>query len=282
MAKNGNFQTVIKPKSKWFDLRLKEVFKYRDLIGLFVRRDFVAGYKQTILGPLWAIIQPLLTSGIFTLVFGKIANLAPAGVPTFTFFYLATMLWQFFASTLKKSSATFIANSSILGKVYFPRLVMPLSSTLSNLVSFTIQFLLFVLLLLYSIIFESGVGINYYAFLLPLILLQTALLGLGVGMIICALTTKYRDLAMLVGFGTQLWMYASPVVYDMSVVPESIKAIYMLNPLTPVINNLRYGFLGLGNFDLKYTLISWAVTIVVLFIGLIAFNKAEKTFADTI
>lgn len=282
MAKGGQFQTVIKPKSKWFDLRLGEVFKYRDLIALFVRRDFVAGYKQTILGPLWAVIQPLLTSGIFTLIFGKIANLAPTGVPTFTFFYLATILWQFFASTLKKASGTFLSNASILGKVYFPRLVMPLSSTLSNLVSFAIQFALFIGLFLYSIFFGEGVCPNYYAFMLPLIILQTALIGIGVGMIICALTTKYRDLAMLVGFGTQLWMYASPVVYDMNIVPEKIRAIYMLNPMTPIINNLRYGFLGIGTFELKYTLISLVVTIVLVFVGLIAFNKAEKTFADTI
>ena len=282
MSKDGKFQTVVKPKSKWFDLRLKEVFKYRDLIGLFVRRDFVAGYKQTVLGPLWAIIQPLLTSGMFTLVFGKIANLAPVGVPTFTFFYLATVLWHFFANTLKKTSGTFIANSSILGKVYFPRLVMPISSTLSNLVSFAIQFMLFIGLFLYSLFFGEGVMPNCFAFLLPLILLQTALLGLGVGMIICACTTKYRDLAMLVGFGTQLWMYASPVVYDFSVVPNALKDIYMLNPLAPVINNLRFGFLGIGNFDLKYTLISWVVTLFLLFIGLISFNKAEKTFADTV
>ncbi len=279
------FETVLKPKSKLFDLRIKEVFKYRDLIGLFVRRDFVAKYKQTILGPLWAIISPLITSGIFTLIFGSLAGLVPnglSGLNMFLFFFLPTICWQFFAHALQTTSVTFVANSHILGKVYFPRLVMPISSVLSGLISFAIQFLLFLIVYFITYFVVGGVEINIYALILPLAILQLGLLGLGVGIIISALTTKYRDLALLVNFGVQVWLYLSPIAYDISIIPESVLSIYMLNPIAPIVNNLRYGFFGVGSINLTYTLISVATTIVLLIFGLLIFNKVEKNFADTI
>lgn len=276
------FSTVIEPKSKWLDLRLKELFRYRDLIFLFVKRNFTAYYKQTILGPAWAFIQPFLTSVMFTLVFGEIAGLAPAGVPTFIFYFSANIIWQYFSGCLTSISTTFTANANILGKVYFPRLVMPVSTAISQLIAFAIQFVFFIGFWVYYLIVPSGLQPNIYMLMLPLLLLQLALLGMGFGIIISACTTKYRDLSMLVSFGAQLWMYATPVAYDMSRIPEKFLGVYMLNPITPIINTMRYAFLGTGSFDLKYYLISWATTIIVLLIGIVLFNRVEKTFMDTV
>ncbi len=283
MQKNQEFQTVITSKRKKFDFRLKEVFVYKDLIGLFVKRSFTSSYKQTVLGPLWAIIQPLLTSGIFTLVFGNIAGLAPSGVPTFLFYYLATIFWQFFSGCMTSVANTFRTNAHILGKVYFPRLVMPIATVLSQCISFAIQFFLFIIMWTIYLLTGANVEPNIYMLTLPLILLQLSLLGLGFGVIIASLTVKYRDLALIVGFGTQLWMYATPVAYDISAIPQSIMPYYMLNPITPIINNVRYAFLGVGScFELKYYLISWGVTLVVLMLGLLLFSKVERNFMDTL
>lgn len=276
------FSTVIKPKNGWFDLHLGELVKYKDLIFLFVKRTFTAYYKQTILGPAWAIIQPFLTTVIFTLVFGNIAGLAPAGVPSFVFYFSANIVWQYFSGCLTATSTTFTANAAILGKVYFPRLVMPVSTVLSQLISFGIQTLFFLIFWIYYLIVPSGLEPNLYILLFPLLVLQLALLGLGFGIIISACTTKYRDLAMLVGFGTQLWMYATPVAYDISFIPEKWLSLYMLNPVTPVVTTMRYAFLGVGEFDLKYYLIGWVTTLVVLFIGVVLFSRVEKTFMDTV
>ena len=275
------FSTVIVPKTKLLDFHLKEVYKYRDLIFLFVKRDFVSKYKQTVLGPAWAVIQPLLTTVVFTVVFGNLAGLAPGGVPSFLFFMSGNIAWAYFSACLTSTANTFTGNAAIFGKVYFPRLVSPISTVLSNLIAFAIQFLLFLVFLgIYWI--KGDVQPTWYVLMLPLLLIEMAMLSLGVGVIISSLTTKYRDLKMLIGFGVQLWMYGTPVAYDIGIVPEKYMNLYMLNPMTPIITTFRKAFLGLGNFDLPHYLISWAVTLVVLVIGIILFNRVEKTFMDTV
>ena len=276
------FTTVIQPKQKLLDLKLGELWRYRDLIMLFVRRTFVAQYKQTILGPAWAVIQPLFTTVIFTVIFGNMAGLAPAGVPTFLFYLCGSVAWTYFSGSLTATASTFTANAGVMGKVYFPRLVMPVSTVIANLISFGIQFVFFLIFLIYYMATGSGVAPNGYMLLTPLLIVQMACLGLGFGIIISALTTKYRDLVMLVSFGVQIWMYLTPVAYDISIIPEKFMGLYMLNPMTPVINTLRYAFLGVGSFELGYYLISWVVTAAVLFLGVVLFNRVEKTFMDTV
>ena len=281
-----HFTTVIQPKTGWFDLKLKEVYAYRDLIFLFVKRNFVSKYKQTILGPAWAIIQPLLTTVVFTLVFGNIAGLAPGGVPPFLFYLSGTILWTYFSNCLSQTANTFVANSATMGKVYFPRLVMPISTVFSELISLAIQYGFLLIFLVYYTVTGQGVHPNWWALMTPLIVLQLALLSLGFG-IISALTTKYRDLAMLVGFGTQLWMYASPIAYDMfrfaAFAPGGKwHALYMCNPVTPVVNLFRYGYLGIGAMEWGYYCIGWGTTLVVLLLGVMLFNRVEKTFMDTV
>lgn len=275
------FSTVIVPKSKWFDFHLKEVLRYRDLIFLFVRRNFVSQYKQTILGPAWALIQPLLTTVVFTLVFGRIAGLAAEGVPSFLFFMCGNIAWGYFSGSLTATANTFTGNAAVFGKVYFPRLVSPISTVLTQIISFGIQFVMFFLILIVYWI-RGAVQPNWYMVMLPLLLLHMAMLSLGVGIIISSLTTKYRDLKMLISFGVQLWMYGTPVAYDIGIIPQKYMDLYMLNPMTPVINTFRKAFLGLGSFDLPHYLISWGVTIVVMFLGLMLFNRVEKTFMDTV
>lgn len=276
------FETVITPKKAWFDLNLKELWRYRDLILLFVRRTFVSQYKQTILGPAWAVIQPLLTTVIFTIIFGNIAGLAPGGVPTFLFYLSGSVAWGYFSGCLTATSNTFTANAAIMGKVYFPRLVMPVTTVISQLISFAIQFAFFLLFFAYYCITGAGVHPNGFVLLTPLLVLQMACLGLGFGVIVSALTTKYRDLAMLVSFGVQIWMYLTPVTYDICFIPERFLPLYMLNPITPVITTFRYAFLGTGTFQLTYYLIGWAVTLAVLLLGVVLFNRVEKTFMDTV
>lgn len=281
------FTTTIKSKSSVFDFNLKELWKYRDLIMLFVKRDFVALYKQTVLGPAWAVIQPLLTTVVFTFIFGNIAGLAADGVPSFVFYFSGTFLWTYFSTCLTNTANTFIHNRAILGKVYFPRLVMPVSTVLSNLIMLGIQFLFFMIFLVYYWISGQGVQPNLYALMFPVLVLQMACLSLGTGIIISALTTKYRDLAMLITFGVQIWMYASPVAYDMYSLPVfapggEYHALFMCNPVTSIINVFRYGFLGIGEIEWMYYFISWGVTFLLLFVGVMMFNRVEKTFMDTI
>lgn len=276
-----HFTTVITPKNKLLDFHLKEVYKYRDLIFLFVRRNFVSQYKQTILGPSWALIQPLLTTVVFTVVFGNLAGLAPGGVPSFLFFMSGNIAWHYFSNCLTSTANTFTGNAAVFGKVYFPRLVSPISTVLTNLISFGIQFFLFlVFLVIYW--FKGDVHPTLYALMLPVLLLHMAMLSLGCGIIVSSLTTKYRDLKMLISFGVQLWMYGTPVAYDIGIIPEKYLNLYMLNPMTPIITLFRKGFLNLWEFDLRYYLYSWVFTFVVLFIGLLLFNRVEKTFMDTV
>lgn len=276
------FETVIQPKSRLLDLKLREVWKYRDLVMLFVRRTFVSQYKQTVLGPAWAVIQPLFTTVIFTLVFGRLAGLAPGGVPTFLFYLSASIAWNYFSGCLTATSNTFVGNSAILGKVYFPRLVMPVSTVLSQLISFAIQYGFLLIFWVYYLVTGAGVHPNWWVLLTPVLVLQLAMLGFGFGVIISALTTKYRDLSMAVGFGVQLWMYLTPVAYDLDIIPERFLSVYMLNPVTPLICMFRYAYLGVGQPHWGYYVLSWAVTMAVVLLGIILFNRVEKTFMDTV
>lgn len=285
--KKEDFSTIIQPKNKWFDLQLNKVLEYRDLVFLFVKRNFVSKYKQTVLGPVWAIIQPLLTTVVFTLVFGNIAGLAPSGIPAFAFYLSGTILWTYFSSCLTRTANTFVSNTRIMGKVYFPRLVMPISTVFSEMIGLAIQFAFFLIFLVYYAITGQGVNPNLWILMTPLLILQLAILSLGFGIIVSALTTKYRDLAMLVGFGTQLWMYASPIAYDMfsmgAFAPGGkLHALYMCNPVTSIVNLFRYGYLGIGIMEWNYYFIGWAVTIAIFLIGVLLFNRIEKTFMDTV
>ena len=284
-----DYRISITSKHRLFDLHLKETFDYRDLIFLFVKRDFVSLYKQTILGPLWAVIQPLLTTVVFTIVFGNLAGLTTADVagsfivPGFLFYMSGNICWNYFSSVLTATSNTFINNRATMGKVYYPRLVSPISTALSNLISFGIQLGMFLIFWAYYLI-RGGTSITatpYMLLIIPLIL-QMMILSVGCGIIISSLTTKYRDLAMLVGFGLQLWQYASPIAYGLQLIPDRLMWLYMLNPVTPIITTFRYALLGFGYFNLTYYLISWAVTMVIFFIGLILFSRIERTFMDTI
>lgn len=282
MSDNEKWIKVMKPNSGLFDIDLPELVKKKDLILLFVRREFVAKYKQTVLGPAWAIIQPLLTTVVFTLIFGNIAGLSSAQVPNFIFYLSGTIIWGFFSGCFTNTANTFVTNREILSKVYFPRLVMPISTVLAQLISFFMQFIFMAGFIIYYYIIDTGVLPNLYVLMTPILLFQMGMLGLGFGVIVSSLTTKYRDLAMLITFGIQLWQYASPVAYDITIIPGNLLDIYMLNPITPIIVMFRYAYLGIGNIDWMYYGFSWITTLIVLFIGIVLFSKVEKTFMDTI
>ncbi len=274
--------TVLKPKHKLLDLNLKEVFAYKDLIFLFVKRNFVTKYKQTILGPLWLVISPIMTTLMFVLVFGNIAGLSTDGSPQMAFYMAGNVVWAYFALCVNQTSSTFVANASVFGKVYFPRLVSPISTVLTGLLDFSIQFVLFLVILLVYGLTGSHIGINLWVLATPLLVLQLALLGMGVGIIVSSMTTKYRDLTILVAFGVQLWMYASPVVYSVSQIPEQYQFIYLLNPVAPIITIFRYAFLGTGFIPFASWGISWITTLVLITIGVVMFTRIEKTFMDTV
>jgi lipopolysaccharide transport system permease protein len=273
---------ILDPKKKWWDLQLQEIWHYRDLLSLFVRRDFVARFKQTILGPLWFFIQPLFTTVIFTVVFGKIARLPTDGLPQFLFYMSGTILWNFFSNCLTSTSDTFLANANIFGKVYFPRLVMPISVLISNLISFGVQFLFFIGFLVYFLFTGSNVHLTSWALTFPLLLLLMAGLGLGLGIIISSLTTRYRDLRNLATFGVALWMYVTPVIYPSSSIPEKLRWVADINPITPIMEIFRKGFLGAGDASWLRLGYSIVIMLVVIIIGLVIFNRVEKTFIDTV
>ncbi len=277
-----NWSMIIKPKRHWFDINLKELWAYRDLIALFVRRDFVAKYKQTILGPLWFIIQPLLTTLMFTVVFGNIAKLSTDGLPKILFYFSGIVGWNYFAESLKATSNTFVTNASIFGKVYFPRLTMPISIVISNLVLFFIQFVFLLVFIGYYYFLGVNISISFYILLLPFLILMTAGLGLGFGIIISSLTTKYRDLTYLVTFGVQLWMYATPIIYPLSSISGIYKKIILLNPMTPIIETFRFIMLGSGELNLGQLLYSFIFMIATLILGILLFNKIEQSFMDTV
>lgn len=275
----------IEAKSSIFDLKLKELWAYRDLLSLLVRRDFVSFYKQTILGPLWFFIQPLFTTIIFTFIFGNLAGISTDGLPKPLFYLAGITAWNYFADCLTKTSTVFKDNANIFGKVYFPRLIMPLSIVVSNLVRFGVQMLLFIILMIYYYFIGAPFSINWAIALFPIIVVLMALLGLGAGMIISAMTTKYRDLAFLVTFGVQLLMYATTVIYPLSTALEKYPAyswIIEYNPMTPIIETFRYGFLGEGSFNWASLGYATGFTLLLLVFGTIIFNKVEKTFVDTV
>ncbi|MFI5452392.1 ABC transporter permease [Pedobacter sp. UC225_61] len=276
----------IAPSTHLFDLKLKEVWAYRDLLGLLVRRDFVSFYKQTILGPLWFFIQPLFTTIIFTFIFGNLAGISTDGLPKPLFYMAGITAWNYFADCLTKTSTVFKDNAAIFGKVYFPRLIMPLSIVVSNLVRFGVQMILFLFFIMYYYLYKGADFQPSWAILLfPLVITLMALLGLGAGMIISALTTKYRDLSFLVGFGVQLLMYATAVIYPLSTAVEKYPKYSWLikyNPMTTLIEVFRFGFLGKGEFSWSYLGYTSTITLIILIIGVIVFNKVEKNFVDTV
>jgi lipopolysaccharide transport system permease protein len=282
IVSNTDWNIHIKPRKSIFDLNLKDVWNYRDLLWLLVRRDFVSLYKQTILGPLWFFIQPLLTTIMFVFVFGRLGGLSTDGLPKPLFYLAGITCWNYFAECLTKTSTVFKDNSKIFGKVYFPRLIMPLSIVVSNMVRFAIQFLLFILV----IVFYAFNGIDFHVTwaisLFPIVIILMAGMGLGMGMIVSAMTTKYRDLAFLLTFGVQLSMYATTVIYPLSSASKNYRWIIEANPMTSLIETFRLGFLGRGSFSWSSFLYSSVVTIISIFWGIIIFNKVEKDFVDTV
>lgn len=274
--------TVISPQKRLWDVNYKEVWAYKDLIYMYVKRDIVTFYKQTILGSLWFIIQPVLTTIMFLFVFGNLAGISTDGIPGPLFYFAGIILWNYFADCLNRNSKTFIENQNVFGKVYFPRLVVPISVTLSNLVKFGIQFVVFVIIYLYYVITGVGVVPNVYACLFPLLVIITAGLSLGFGIIFSSLTTKYRDLTFLLQFGVQLWMYVTPVIYPLSTMPEGKRWIFYLNPMTSIIETFKYGSVGSGLFSWGWLIYSIIFMLVVLLLGVIIFNRVEKSFMDTV
>ncbi len=290
------FKTTITSKHRLFDLHLRETFRYRDLIWLFVKRDFVALYKQTILGPLWAIIQPVLTTFVFSFIFGTIAGLGgwfdvggegAFNIPSFLFYMSGTMLFTYFSSNVTKISKIFIENRATMGKVYYPRLVQPIAASLSNLIPFVINLVLFLIVwLVFLLTGNYTIYASWWLLLIPALIIQIIILSMGIGLVISAVTTKYRDLQMLVGFGLQLWQYASPIAYGLALInnghPELLMAYTCVNPLTPIVTSFRLAMFGVGYFNYIPYLASWGITLVLFFLGLLLFSKTEKNFMDTI
>lgn len=277
----NKYHTHISSKPSRFNLNLKEVWKYRDLIWLFTKRNFVLTYKQTILGPLWIFLNPLFTSLIYTFVFGGIANI-DTGVPSILFYLTSNAAWVYFSGCVTKNANAFTANAGVFGKVYFPRLTVPISNVISSVVQFGIQMLLVVAVLIYYVIVGAVNPIWWAWSLIPVALIHLGALGLGIGIIVSSLTTKYRDLSILVTFGMSLWMYITPIVYPISATGGILQTILMINPVTQPIELLRYAILGQGTIDLLMYGVSIVVTILVLFLGILIFNKVEKTFMDTV
>ena len=283
LENESKYHTHITPKHSWLNLNLKEVWRYRDLIGLFTNRNFSVKYKQTILGPAWLFLNPFLTSIIYTFVFGGIAGMSTDGVPQILFYLCSNAIWTYFSTCVTQNSTTFTSNASVFGKVYFPRLTIPISNVMSAVIQFGIQMLLVCGFLAYYF-FVGAVHPNWFAWLLiPIVLFHLGLMGLGCGIIISSLTTKYRDLSILVTFGVQLWMYATPVVYPLSQLGDGMmKTVLMINPVTGPVELFRYAVLGQGTISAACYIGSWVFTLVVVLIGIMIFNKVEKTFMDTV
>lgn len=282
-------KAVIKPSKKWFDINLKEIIKHKDLIFLLVKRNFVSAYKQTILGPLWAFIQPLLTTFVFTFVFGTLAGLSTDGAPQFLFYLCSNITWLYFSHCLSSISNTFVSNAHLFKKVYFPRLIMPITTVITNLISLIIQIVLFIIsCVVSSLIGNATIGLSVWILFVPVLIIMIALLSIGLGIIICSVTTKYRDLLMLVGFGIQLWHYATPVAYGTTIIPEHLLNLYMLNPMAPIVCMMRYCVLGSISNNMTpeqllfYLAIAAMNIIVIAIIGLAIFSRIEKNFVDTV
>lgn len=278
-----NWTLVISKKSNKSILQIfKSIFSYKDLLFLFVKRDFIAQYKQTLLGPLWFLIQPVLTTITFSVIFGNLAKISTDGIPNILFYMTGITFWNYFADCVNKTSNTFTLNQGLFGKVYFPRLIVPISIILTNLLKFCIQFLLLIIFWIYYFSISDSISIQNTILFFPLLIFSMALLGLGVGMVVSSLTTKYRDLSFLVTFGIQLLMYASPIVYPLSIVPIKYKWIILLNPMTSIIETFKHGFIGVGVFEPFWLIYSFVISVLLFFIGFKIFNKVEKSFIDTV
>jgi lipopolysaccharide transport system permease protein len=282
ISEKANWTEIIEPKTKLLDLRLRELWRYRDLVMMFVRRDFVANYKQTILGPVWFFLQPLLTTVTYILIFGRMAGLSTDGMPMLLFYLSGVTVWNYFSETLNKIATVFKDNAQMFGKVYFPRLTMPFSIVLSNLVRFGIQFLLFLIIWLFYYLNGYGIMPNLLILLTPVLVVLMGLLALGTGMIISALTTKYKDLIFLLTFGIQLLMFATPVIYPISSVSPDYRWIIEANPMSSIVETFRYAFLGSGTFSWAQLGYSVGVCLLMLMLGTVIFNRVEKSFTDTV
>ncbi len=280
---NEKYHTHITSERKWFELNLKEVWQYKDLIVLFTKRNFTLAYKQTILGPLWIFINPFITSVMYTLVFGNIAKIGTDGVPHLLFYLTSSAIWTFFAGCVNRNSRTFTGNAHVFGKVYFPRLTVPISNVLYGMIQFFVQMIMVGFFLFYYV-YKGAVSPNWINWLyIPVILIHLGILGMGIGIIISSLTTKYRDLSLLVGFGVQLWMYGTPIVYPLSQISEGwLRRLVLINPVTMPVELFRYAMLGQGTIIPKYLILSWVITIVSALFGIMLFNRIEKTFMDTV
>jgi len=282
VAMKEDYTYSITPRDRLLDLRLKDIWSYRDLLTLFVHRDFVAVYKQTILGPLWFFIQPILTTAVYTIVFGNFAKIPTDGLPPVLFYLAGITSWNYFASCFSKTSNSFVANAGIFGKVYFPRVVVPLSVTISNLITFGIQLLLFLTFMVVYAIREQPFIPTFHLLLFPVLVVMMGVMGLGFGMLVSAMTTKYRDLQFLVNFGIQLLMYATPIIYPISAIPEKYHWIIIANPMSSIVETFRYAFLGVGGFSWSGLAYSFGFTVAVFLLGLVIFNRTEKNFMDTV
>ena len=277
-----HWDLIIESKKKLLDLNLKELFHYRDLVGLLVRRDLAGVYKQTILGWSWFIIQPLFNTFMYMFVFGGIAKIGTDDIPKPLFYFCGTTLWTYFAQSLTKSSETFVANAGLFGKIYFPRFTLPIAYTFTNALSMAVQFIALVAFLAYYLATGYSIHPSLWLIALPLLIVQLGMLGTGIGIMVSALTTKYRDLKQLLGFGMSLWMYATPIVYPMSQVPQKWRWIFVVNPVSAVVETFRYALLGKGTLDINAWVISIAVTVLFFCIGIVVFNYSERTFIDVI
>ena len=283
MTNNEEWDLIVKPKSSWFEFNFKEIWRYRDLLYMFVKRDIVSTYKQTILGPLWFFIQPILTALTFTIIFGNIANLSTDDKPKFLFYLAGTTCWNYFADCLNSTSGTFINNASIFGKVYFPRLISPLSVVISSVLKFLIQFLLFIGVFIVMYFNDANLQPNKLMLLIPFLVLLMGIMGLGLGVIVSSFTTKYRDLRFLISFGIQLFMYITPVILPLSQFKGIMKKVVMANPMTPIIETFKAAFLGVPkDYSVNGLFYTTIFTVVVFCLAILIFNKVEKSFMDTV
>ena len=277
------FSTIIEPKTSLFSVDFKEIWHYRDLFSMFVKRDIITQYKQTILGPAWFFIQPLLTMVMYMIVFGGIAGISTDGLPQALFYLAGILCWQYFADCLNKTSSTFTTNQNIFGKVYFPRLIVPLATVSSNLVRLFIQLFLFLVVYVYYLVVGVDVAPNWYVLLFPVLVLMLAGLALGFGIIISSMTTKYRDLTILFTFVVQLWMYATPIIYPLSTITNTtVRTVMLLNPITSIVETFKYGALGIGSFSWGALGYSFGFMVVLLAVGIVVFNKVQRSFMDTV
>ena len=277
-----NWKIVIKPSKGFVNINLKELIKYKDLITLFVKRDFVTFYKQTILGPLWYILQPLLNTIVFTIIFGNLAKIPTDNLPPFLFYMAGNIIWGYFAFCLNSISTTFVTNADLFGKVYFPRIAVPISITIIGLFQFILQFIFFICFYIYFVSKGLDIKVSYSILFLPLILFQIALVALGFGLLISSLTSKYRDLVFVLGFGIQLWMFATPIVYPLTIIPDNYVIFSILNPMTSIVECFKYIFFNESSIKFSHILLSCLITLIVFVLGIVVFYRTEKIFLDTV